>query len=618
MADIIQLLPDSIANQIAAGEVIQRPASVVKELLENSVDAGSTSIKLIIKDAGKTSIQVIDDGKGMSETDARMSFERHATSKIRTANDLFSIKTMGFRGEAMASIAAIAHVEMITRPAQDEVATRILINGSVIEKYEKVQGMLGTNVTVKNLFYNVPARRKFLKSDPVELKHIMDEFHRVALANIDIFFSLHHNGNEVFYLPKGNLKQRIIGIFGKQINEKLIPVQQETEVANFSGFIGKADAARKTQGEQFIFVNKRYIKSNYLNHAVRAAYEDLLAKDMYPSYFLFLEIDPSTIDINVHPTKTEIKFEDERLIYNYLRVSLKHSLGQYSLSPMLDFNVDHNFAKNLGQGHVSTPNHGSKISNSEEEYYDRLSRQSSQSINKENIKGWEDIYKSVSPSQDYNSNSILEVRQLESEAFSMTPHEEFSVRTSMAKEPYQLHQNYIICPVKSGMMMIDQQAAHERILYESYLENLNNGEFVTQKELFPRSIELEPSKSQLLKSILPKVNALGFEMEEFGHHTFIIHGTPSGLESKLPIEQLIEKLINQYIENLEFELGIEENLARSMAISAGIKHGRSLEKDEMNALIDQLFACQLPYKSPSGKNCFIIIEHDELFKRFNQ
>lgn len=615
MADIIQLLPDSIANQIAAGEVIQRPASVIKELLENSIDAGSTTIKLIIKDSGKTSIQVIDDGKGMSETDARMAFERHATSKIKSANDLFSIKTMGFRGEAMASIAAIAHVELITRQYQEEIATRIVIEGSELTKQEKVQAMPGTSITVKNLFYNVPARRKFLKSDPVELKHIMDEFHRVSLANPDIYFTFHHNGNEVYHLPKGNLKQRIVGVLGKQFNEKLVPINEETEVATFSGFVGKPDAARKTQGDQFIFVNKRYIKSNYLNHAIRSAYEDLLTKEMFPAYFIFLEIDPANIDINVHPTKTEIKFEDERLIYNYLRVSLKHSLGQYSIGPALDFNVDQNFAYKF-----STEPPASRSSSYGKDTRDNYPSEQEARFRpgQEQTKGWEDIYRSMHEVKTPEPQVHQEVHTMESEAFQLSGDEVQQNKSVSSKEPYQLHGAYIIHQVKSGMMMIDQQAAHERILYEKYYEIMKNGEFLTQKELFPRTIELEPSKSTILKNILDRVNSLGFEMEEFGHHAYIIHGTPAGLDPNISLDQLIDKLINHYIENIEFELGIEENLSRSMAISSGIKKGKKLEKEEMTSMIDQLFACQMPYKSPSGKNCFIIIEHDELLKRFNQ
>ena len=607
MPDIIQLLPDSIANQIAAGEVIQRPASVVKELMENALDAGSTYIRLILKDAGKTSIQVIDDGKGMSETDARMSFERHATSKIRSAHDLFSIKTMGFRGEALASIAAISHTEMTTRQAESDVAVRIIIEGSQISKHEKCQGAAGTSITVKNIFYNIPARRKFLKSDPVELKHIIEEFHRVALANPEIHFTLHHNGNELYHLPKSNLKQRIVGIFGKNINDKLVPVTEETEVAVFSGLVGKPDAAKKTQGDQYLFVNKRFIKSSYLNHAIRTAYEELITKDMFPAYFIFLEVDPSHIDINVHPTKTEIKFEDERLIYNYLRVSVKHSLGQYSLSPMLDFNVDHNFTHKYS-GDASSER---KTTNYHPEQEARFRP------GQENVRGWEDIYSSMKQfTVPEDPSSQNEVSILESEAF----RSDISINEleTVNKDPFQLHNTYIIYPVKSGMMIIDQQAAHERILYEQYLENLQNGEYSSQKELFPRTIELDAAKASVLKNIADRIAGLGFDLEDFGHNTFIIHGTPSGLDNSISIDNIIEQLISNYVNNLEFELGIEDNLARSMAISSGIKKGRRLEKQEMSAIIDMLFACKVPEKSHYGKKCFFIQEIDEIVKRFNQ
>jgi DNA mismatch repair protein MutL len=613
MPDIIQLLPDSIANQIAAGEVIQRPASVIKEMLENAIDADATAIRLIIKDAGKTSIQVIDDGKGMSETDARMAFERHATSKIKSANDLFSIKTMGFRGEALASIAAIAHVELITRQSSEILANRIVIEGSHVTKQEKVQAEPGTSITVKNLFYNVPARRKFLKSDPVELKHIMDEFHRVVLANPEIFFSLHHNGNEIYHLPKGNLKQRILGIFGKQIIDKIVPVNEETEVASFSGFIGKPEAAKKTQGDQFIFVNKRFIKSNYLNHAVRSAFESLITKEMFPVYFLFLDIDPANIDINVHPTKTEIKFEDERLIYNYLRVSLKHSLGQYSINPMLDFNVDQNFTYKFSSDSTgSVPEKVSSTGNYPMESEAFVRNRQPKAV------GWEQIYSGMQH-LDNSSHSIPDAaKNLENEAFQISlPESEFQKNT-VEKEPYQLHSQFIIHQVKSGVMILDQQAAHERILYEKYLNALQTGGYSSQKELFPRTIELEATKAEVLRNTLAHVNSLGFEIEDFGHNSFIIYGTPAALDNVETIENIIDRLIYNYVQNLEVELKTEDNMARSMAAASCIKKGRKLEKEEMMSVINLLFACKLPYKSPSGRNCFVIYELDEIIKRFNQ
>jgi DNA mismatch repair protein MutL len=605
MSDIIRLLPDNIANQIAAGEVIQRPASCVKELLENSIDSGATAVKLIVKDAGKTSIQVIDDGKGMSETDARMAFERHATSKIKDANDLFNIKTMGFRGEALASIAAIAHVELITCKPESEVGTRLLIEGTSVVKQEPAQCMPGSSITVKNLFYNVPARRKFLKSDPVEMRHILDEFHRVALANPDIFFTLHHNGSEVYHLPKTNLKQRIIGIIGKQINDKLVPVSEDAEIVRISGFVGKPESGRKTAGDQFVFVNNRFIKSNYLNHAIRAAYEDLIAKDIFPSYFLYLDVDPSTIDINVHPTKTEIKFEDERMIYNYLKVSIKHALGQYSLSPMLDFEAPKN---NFGRLYSDESRFGDTSNTG------TFSAPSSPGFQKDkkSIAGWEELYQGL---KTIEQPSHPDGATIEKEAWHSVM-DDTQHASGNIKAPLQLIQSYIVYNIKSGIIVVDQHAAHERILYEHYLERLENSEVLTQKELFPITIELPPAKADVLKNILPRINSLGFEMQDFGHNTFILHGTPVGLDKSVSIETLIDQLIEQYIGNIELQLGIEDNLARSMASSASIKRGKRLEVDEMITLIDQLFGCKMSSISPSGQKIFITIDVDELQKRF--
>ncbi len=610
MPDIIQLLPDSIANQIAAGEVVQRPASVVKELLENALDAKSASIRLIIKDAGKTSIQVIDDGKGMSETDERKAFERHATSKIRSADDLFAIRTMGFRGEALASIAAIAHVELVTRQAADELGTKLIIEGSSVNRQEKVQTMPGTSITVKNLFYNVPARRKFLKSDAVELKHITDEFHRIALANPEIHFSFHHNGNELYHLPKGNLKQRIVGILGKNYAEKLIPVQENTDIVAISGFIGKPDAAKKSQADQYIFVNQRFIKSHYVSHAVRTAFEEVIAPDLFPFYFLFLEIDPSRIDINVHPTKTEIKFEEERLVYNYVKVSVKHSLGQYSLSPMLDFTQDPAFGK-----FVSTAPHGVGNTHSRQESeFGYTSKGTSPSRD-----GWQEVYQSlVSGNSPTPMPFSRELFSLENEASSLSPLEETGVNPSYLTQPFQLHHTFVLHQVKSGLLVIDQQAAHERVLYEQYLDTLQTGEYASQKELFPRTIQLDPAKAALFHTMLDQLHGVGFEIEDFGHNAFVLHGSPAGIDESTSIETIIDQLIDQYSYNLELHLGVQENIARSLALSASMKRGRKLEKEEMRHLTDRLFACSLPYKSPSGRKCFYILELDELIRRFTQ
>jgi len=621
MADIIQLLPDSIANQIAAGEVIQRPASVVKELMENAIDAGATEIKLILKDSGKTLVQVLDNGKGMSVTDARMSFERHATSKIRTANDLFHIKTMGFRGEALASIAAIAQVEMFTKKEDDELGTRLVVEGSTVAKQEPVQTANGTSISVKNLFYNVPARRKFLKSDPIEFKHILDEFQRVALAHPDIFFGLHHNNNEIYHLPKSNLRQRIVGILGKQINEKLIPISEEMDLVKFSGFVARPEACKRTKGDQFLFVNQRFIRSFNLNHAIKSAFDNLLQKEQYPFYVIFMDLDPATIDINVHPTKTEIKFEDERLIYNYLKVCVKHALGQYSLAPMLDFSVDSNFA-NTGQNQPSNYFSGREKTlenpkTSETFKYNPWPQDTQ--ARKDNLKSWEDIYSGLQEVENQNDFTKANTTPIESEGLQTSGEErELLMKNTFPTTIFQMHYSYIVKQIKSGLMIVDQQAAHERILYEQYLDLLNSGEYVSQRELFPKMVELEAAKASVLSQILPTVNALGFDMAEFGQNTFIIHGTPAGLDNKMPVEQLMEKIVDQYTINYEFQLGIQDNLARSMAVSACIKRGRNLEKEEMNLILDQLFACKMPYKSPSGKNCFISIELDEIQKRFNQ
>lgn len=617
MKDIIQLLPDHIANQIAAGEVIQRPSSVVKELLENAIDAGADEIKLILKDAGKSLIQIIDNGKGMSPTDARMSFERHATSKIKVANDLFHIKTMGFRGEALASIASIAQVEMITRPVSEEVGTKIIIEGSKIVKQEPVQSSLGTSIQVKNLFFNIPARRKFLKSDPVELKHILDEFQRVALAYPEVFFTMHHNGTESYHLPKANLKQRIVGILGKAVQEKLLPLHETTDLVAFSGFILKPEGCKRTKGDQYLFVNKRFIRSTNLNHSIKQAFDNLLQAEQYPGYIVFLEIDPSHIDINVHPTKTEIKFEDERLIYNYLKVSVKHALGQYSIAPLLDFQSDSNFEQ--AEKHFTSTSYPDTRERQEMTFSSESKKttfHAQREHTREALQSWDDIYRNLSlPKENFeNATTHLEDENVQGLQAELQLHPPDKINL---KSPFHIHQSYIVTQIKSGLMIIDHQAAHERILYEHYRDLLSSGEHVTQKELFPRVLEFDGAKSSVLLDILEYVNALGFEINHFGNQSFIVHGTPAGLDSRVDIEHLLDKIIEQYLVNYEFDFGIEENIARSMASSASIKRGRNLDDTEMIKIVDQLFACEMPYKSPGGKNCFITLELDEIQKRFN-
>ncbi|MCO6475022.1 MAG: DNA mismatch repair endonuclease MutL [Phaeodactylibacter sp.] len=627
MADIIQLLPDAIANQIAAGEVIQRPASVVKELMENSIDAGSTSIKLVVKDAGRTLIQVIDNGCGMSETDARMSFERHATSKIREASDLFAIRTMGFRGEALASVAAIAHVEMRTRRQSEELGTLLQIEGSAVKSQEPCQCSSGTTISVKNLFFNVPARRNFLKSNSVEMRYVMDEFQRIAIANPDIFFSLHHNGSEVFHLPAGNLRQRLVGIFGASSNKKLVPVSEETDILKLSGFVGKPEFAKKTRGEQYFYVNNRFIKSSYLNHAVTSAYENLLPADTYPLYVIFIETDPARIDINVHPTKQEIKFEDERLVYNYLKVAVRHALGQYSIMPTLDFDIDTNFGRpaqakprphrdetvRSASSNTGSPSAGPTHSNRTEE--DSARRAS-------NLQNWQELYEGL---DEFDKPEKPEAPAptpltLESNWHKEPPLSEEtgmkSAEKQQQKEPYQVHNTYIVSQIKSGILLIDQQSAHERILYEQFLEVLKQQKASSQKQLFPRTLTLSPNDATLLKEILEQVNLLGFDIQEFGVNTFVINGLPSEMAGKKDEIEVIESLLEQYKGDLDMKLDTQETIARAMARSAAIKRGQALSPAEMQALIDQLFACEAPFKSPSGRSCFITLELDSLAKRF--
>ncbi|MEM9917461.1 MAG: DNA mismatch repair endonuclease MutL [Bacteroidota bacterium] len=622
MADIIQLLPDAIANQIAAGEVIQRPASVVKELMENAIDAGGTHIKLIVKDAGKTLLQVIDNGCGMSETDARLSFERHATSKIRKAQDLFAIRTMGFRGEALASIAAVAQVEMRTRKANSELGVKLNIEGSEIKSQEACQCAPGTSISVRNLFFNIPARRNFLKSNSVEMRHINDEFQRIALANPDLHFSLHHNNNEVYHLPPGNLRQRIVGLFGSNANKKLVPVKEETDILKLDGYVGKPEFAKRTRGEQFLFVNKRFIKSSYLSHAVMGAYEEMLTKDTYPLYIIFLDIDPEHIDINVHPTKQEIKFDDERLVYNYLKVAIRHALGQHSITPMLDFDQDVNFGS-FTPGATPTQSDRPEGSNSQSKVggsFQPKEKSPTEKLAASNLKHWEKLYdglgKSTAPNEEPATvnSTPLTIESQWSEQGQGNESSEKPLKSS--KQPFQIHNTYIVSHIKSGFLLIDQQAAHERILYERYLDSLSKQQAISQKELFPKTIQVAPADVPVLEEMIPMVNQLGFDIQDFGNNSFVIHGVPANLNPGKDEQKLIESLIEQYKRNVDMKLGLTENIARSLAKSASIKRGQRLTPTEMQELIDKLFACQVPYKSPSGRHCFLTYELDELEKRF--
>ncbi|MEM9847921.1 MAG: DNA mismatch repair endonuclease MutL [Bacteroidota bacterium] len=629
MADVIQLLPDSIANQIAAGEVIQRPASVVKELLENAVDAGSTSVQLIVKDAGKTLIQVVDDGCGMSETDARLSFERHATSKIRHVNDLFAIRTMGFRGEALASIASIAQVELKTRQRKNDLGTRICIEGSILKKQEACQCAAGTSLAVKNLFYNVPARRKFLKSNTVEMRHINDEFTRVAMAHPDVFFSLRHNGTEVYHLPKSNLRQRVVNLLGGSSNKKLVPLNEETDLVRMYGFVGKPEFAKKTRGEQFFFVNGRFIKSGWLNHAILGAYEDLLPKDTHPLYIVFIEMNPQSIDINVHPTKQEIKFDDDKMIYNYLKVTTRHALGQHSVTPTLDFEQDPIFWENIkraSQQQVSSTSDsirssGSASSSTPSDEFQARNEQAEMARQRNNLANWQSLYESEGDSDievPFEEGEIPTAMTIPSKISDTTNTLDDSSKSFSREEkkPHQIHKRYIVNQIKSGFWLIDQQAAHERILYERYLQLIAEGQNASQKKLFPQTIQLSLGDATLLQEVLPEIARLGFDIEHFGGSSFVVHGVPAEFHESASEQAVIEQLLDQLKRNQELKLDFHERIARSMAVSAAIKRGQSLSTTEMELLIDQLFACEIPMKSPTGRKCFLSFDLEELNKRF--
>lgn len=618
MSDIIQLLPDSVANQIAAGEVVQRPASALKELIENAIDSGADKIQVLIRDAGKSLIQVIDNGCGMSMTDARMCFERHATSKIRKAEDLFAIRTMGFRGEAMASIAAIAQVELKTQRYEDELGTCLRIEGSEIISQEPIACPPGTSISIKNLFYNTPARRNFLKGNSVEMRHINDEFQRVALANPEVFFTLHHDGNEVFHLPKGSLKQRIIHLFGNAYNQKLVPVEENTSIIELKGYIGKPEFAKKTRGEQFFFVNNRFIKDPYLNHAVMNAYEEVLSSDSFPLYVLFIDIDPSKIDINVHPTKTEIKYQDEKAIYAIIRSAVKRSLGKYNISPTLDFNQETGFSQMITQkAHedIVPPsiafnpdfNPFSPGRTEREIPFLRNSGEDRTSVSK----NWGSLYEIVQPEQSRQSGMELEGnRHIEIDN---------QVLKVLGKQIFQLHNRFIISQIKSGFMLIDQQAAHERILYERYIQHLENRQGASQQSLFPQTVTLNTSDFELVKELLPDIHALGFQIRTFGKNTFIIEGIPADIGTNISEVEMLEHLIEGFKNNQSaLKLNRRDSLARALARNTSIKAGLALSVDEMNLLIDELFACEMPNTSLSGKPVISTFTLEELLLRFEK
>ena len=610
--DIIRLLPDNIANQIAAGEVIQRPSSAVKELLENSIDSGATHIKLIVKQAGKSLVQVIDNGCGMSDTDARMCFEKHATSKIRAAEDLYNIRTMGFRGEALASIAAIAQVEMKTKQVGEQLGTLIEIEGMKVLKQEPCQTPEGTSIAMKNLFFNVPARRNFLKSDTVELKNILEEFQRVALAHPKIGFQLFNNDYEMYHLKSGNLKQRIVALFGDNYAEKIVPVEEKSYALHVYGFVGKPEFSKKTRGEQFVFVNNRFIKSPYLNHAVSMAFEQMLPQGNHPFYVLFLDIDPAKIDINVHPAKYEIKFEDEKLVYTFVNLGVKHALGAYSVSPTLDFNQEHHL--NINDTFTQQPRtwleitqHATAIKDAKK-FAPPSNFQPLTKREENNLKNWEGAFGEVSSSKQQQietGNQKSEIRNSE---------ERESYREAVP--PHQIHLRYIVSQIKSGFILIDQQAAHERIMFERFLKLLDRNKNESQRQLFPQNLELNAMDTQILLQILPEINNLGFDIQEFGKNSFVIHGFPADILQG-DERKMIEELIEQFKMNAQVtKLSKRENLAKSLATSASIKAGKKLSVEEMKTLIDELFACENAFTAPNGRFTFVTLSNDELEKRF--
>lgn len=615
MADIIKLLPDHVANQIAAGEVVQRPASVVKELLENAIDAGATSIKLIVKDGGKVLIQVIDDGMGMSATDARLSFERHATSKIQKAEDLFNLNTKGFRGEALASIAAIAHVEMQTKPEQEEMATHLKIEGSEIKFQEVCIAPKGTSMSVKNLFFNIPARRNFLKSNQVELRHIIDELHRVALAHSNIAFKFYNNGSELFNLPKAKQRQRIVHIFGSKTNEKLVPVNEETQVVQISGFINKPEFAKKSRGEQFFFVNNRFIKSPYLNHAILSAFEGLIKSDAYPGYFLYLNVDPGSIDINIHPTKTEVKFDDEHTLYAILRSTVKHSLGQFNVVPALDFEQDQNLETpyNYKDRDALQPN--VTVDSGFNPFQDGPQNSSgARTYIKQSTEGWENLYVGLE-SKVGKDNDFRSIK-FESETITGSIFEGQQDSLETIATTFQLRRKYIVTTIKSGMMVIDQSRAHQRVLYEQFLKNITINEAVSQQLLFPLSLSFAKTDVDVLKEIKESLTTIGFVFSKVDGEEVKITGVPLMVaESEVSI--VLDQLISDFqLEITEDSFSQTDVLAKTLAKTLAVKTGEFLNNTSQQALVNDLFACKETRVSPFNKPVYVTITENDIDKKF--
>ncbi len=616
MPDRIQLLPDHVANQIAAGEVVQRPASVVKELLENAIDAGALTVKLIVKDGGRTLIQVVDNGCGMSHTDARLSFERHATSKIRSAEDLFALHTKGFRGEALASIAAIAHVEMHTRLENDELGTLLRIEGSKVVLQEMAVTPTGTSISVKNLFFNIPARRNFLKSDKVEFRHIIDEFHRLALAHPGVSFYFYNNGSELFNLPATTFRKRIVNVFGGRTNEKLVPVEENTQVVGVSGFVCKPEFAKKSRGEQFFFVNSRFIKSAYLHHALVTAFEGLIKPDTHPGYFLCLEVSPSSIDINIHPTKTEIKFDDERSLYAILRSTVKHSLGQFNVAPVLDFERDRN---------LDTPY----------EYRNKGASQPQVTVNprfnpfKESVVGrgqvhgparaghrqWEALYTDLE--QEEGKESGFSSVRLESEAITGSMFEGEKDTARPGATTFQLRRKYIVTTIKSGMLVIDQNRAHQRVLYEKFLGSLSGRNAVSQQLLFPLVLSFSRTEMTIIKDIMETLASVGFVFGKVDDEMIEITGVPY-LVANSEVGGVLDELISDFQQHSDTSgFSLSDLLSKTLSRTLAVKTGEVLDPASQMALVDDLFACKEASLSPFSKPVYVTLSESDIDKKFN-
>lgn len=603
MSDCIKLLPDVLANQIAAGEVVQRPASVVKELMENAIDAGSTQISLILKDGGKTLITIIDNGVGMSPMDARMSFERHATSKLSSARDLFAIKTMGFRGEALASIAAVAQVEMTTKRHDDEVATHIINEGNKVVSQEAVQAQAGTTIVVKNLFFNIPARRTFLKSNDVEKKHAYEEFIRLALSHPEIRFQLVYNDDLIYLLDKSSLKQRVANIFKNDIEKRLLSVEEDTEKLKIYGVIGTPQQIKKTRGDQYLFVNHRFIKSNLLNHAITSAYEKIIPPAHFPFYVLFLEIDPGSIDVNVHPTKQEIKFDDEHLIYTYLKSAVKHALSFNLVTPSFDFDKDEELSR-AWNNETSTKPH---IPQSTNPSPPRDNYRISNDFYKENTGRWRDLYENINVNKTVETpvnQSLVFSSQMDNDNDNDNDEEVTETEEINLINVIQLHKSFIILQVKSGMMIIDQHNAHHRILFERYYKNTVQAKAITQTSLFPETLTFDTMRAEMLLTILDKLVSVGFDIEIKDNYDFIIHGFPSFLEEGTDLKSWFEEVLDVLHQEVEVTFDFHHAMALAYANKNAISRGKELKHKEMSNLIDQLFACDNPNYDERGNSCF--------------